>query len=1050
MPNLGFPATSSRHEVIRVLSEQFATAQRNLERPVVDLLDALRQQTGGGPVLLLALGGDDADLPAAAGVSVEVSERWKEVASRLADRITSQGLTAADPLEDEEFRRFAEQEVASLRIGPCRVVGLPWEGALVGALFYPASSTEFAALADAVAGSFAALLLTRRELRQMRARLARSQVETAILLDLSRGITSTLNLQEALGSLALVMKQLLSPVDKVRIRLRDANGNYSLVAPTDSGEAEIGLLPPDHPLDRMLSEAGRPFLIVEDLPAISHRDVFVDSLLREGMRSALIAPIRGKDRNLGYLAALSMSPRRFAEFDGDLAAALAGHAATAIENSARFAHAGEQIQRRNAEITQLADSLQQRVIELSILNELGVMVNSVLDVRQVLDLIVKSAVDISGAESASLFLREGRSARFSVQSSRGLSDEFLKKVSSLSSERGLVAEIVRTKKPLVVQALDQESRFRYPEIVDEGIQSVLGVPLLAEDAVNGILFVSNRRPVSFTEDDQRLFSLLASQAAVALRNARLFEEMQRRVTELTTLHDLGLAVNSVLDLKSVLDMVVRSATEITDSRSSSIFLYDKTRDEFRVGAAVGLDEDFLEQARVTDRQTLTRLVLKEGQPIAISDLDRDARFTTDLVRSRGIKSQICFPLKAEEVIGVFYVNNFEPHEYSDDEMRLFSILANQATIAIKNARLFQGLQQRVSELSAMYDVAQAVSTSADLRMVLSATVLKLSVLLAVQRCRILLWDEESRELVPQEVTGSWEPPARERGAISDSAALATHVFKGGETFVSNDAENDPRILERFVDVLGIRTLVVAPLKVGNRSIGVIELANKQEGETFTEEDLKLLSTLASQAAAAIQNARLYQDLRGSYLLTIRSLAEALDSRDTYTRGHSDRVSKVSLAIARSLGLSDGDVEQAMLAGVLHDIGKIGVREAVLLKPGKLTDDEFDEIKKHPIIGARILRPIPAMQPLVPLVLHHHERFDGKGYPSGLLGRDTPIGSSIIGVADAYDTMTSDRPYRKALPIERAMEEIHRCAGTQFRPEAVEALDKAMRQPDWPR
>jgi HD-GYP domain-containing protein (c-di-GMP phosphodiesterase class II) len=169
------------------------------------------------------------------------------------------------------------------------------------------------------------------------------------------------------------------------------------------------------------------------------------------------------------------------------------------------------------------------------------------------------------------------------------------------------------------------------------------------------------------------------------------------------------------------------------------------------------------------------------------------------------------------------------------------------------------------------------------------------------------------------------------------------------------------------------------------------------------------------------------------------LIRTLEAKDFYTRGHSQRVTLYSVAIAEELGVTGQELENLYRASVLHDLGKIGVREAVLNKPGKLTEEEFADIICHPETAVRILEPIPFFRPLLPAILHHHERFDGKGYPSRLVGKNIPLASRIMTIADTFDAMTSTRAYRKALPVADAIAEIRRCSGTQFDPDIVPAF-----------
>ncbi len=188
-----------------------------------------------------------------------------------------------------------------------------------------------------------------------------------------------------------------------------------------------------------------------------------------------------------------------------------------------------------------------------------------------------------------------------------------------------------------------------------------------------------------------------------------------------------------------------------------------------------------------------------------------------------------------------------------------------------------------------------------------------------------------------------------------------------------------------------------------------------------------------------QLANKHHELRTAYVQTVGALAEAVDAKDAYTRGHSERVGVYASKIAREMGFTKEFIERVYIAGLLHDVGKIGIRDAIITKPGKLTDEEYDEIKRHPEIGAKIIEPVDFLADVVPCVRHHHEWFDGssRGYPDRLIGNQIPLPSRIILVSDTVEAMTSDRPYRKALPLEVVVAELHKFSGSQFDPACVE-------------
>jgi GAF domain-containing protein len=236
------------------------------------------------------------------------------------------------------------------------------------------------------------------------------------------------------------------------------------------------------------------------------------------------------------------------------------------------------------------------------------------------------------------------------------------------------------------------------------------------------------------------------------------------------------------------------------------------------------------------------------------------------------------------------------------------------------------------------------------------------------------------------------------------------------------------------------SLVCVPLLAKGRVLGVINVNDKANGQPFIPDDVSLLSTIAAQVAVTIENARLYEQLRANAFRTVQALVVTLETKDAYTSGHSQRVTDYADAIGRQLALPAGELSLLRYAAQLHDIGKIGITEEILHKPGPLDDGEWQVIRSHPVVSERIIQPLDFLATVKGVVRHHHERWDGQGYPDGIRGDRIPLLVRILGVADAYDAMTSPRPYRcRPLNHVEAMDEIARSMGTQFDPQVVTAL-----------
>jgi HD-GYP domain-containing protein (c-di-GMP phosphodiesterase class II) len=278
------------------------------------------------------------------------------------------------------------------------------------------------------------------------------------------------------------------------------------------------------------------------------------------------------------------------------------------------------------------------------------------------------------------------------------------------------------------------------------------------------------------------------------------------------------------------------------------------------------------------------------------------------------------------------------------------------------------------------------------------------------------------------VVGDCRVEARELlRALSEPIHDALSV---GETQVHNDIvpDCDWGRLRSYV-----HRFVCVPLERDHRPLGVLIAIDKNDRTEFNSVDLKLLNNVGNQCSMFLENAALYHDMQDLFMGVLHALTRSIDAKDAYTRGHSQRVAELSKALAQKVGLTDEQCERVYLSGLLHDVGKIGVPESVLTKPGRLTDEEFAAIRKHPTIGGQILGNIRQLQDIIPGVLYHHERWDGRGYPHMIAGEKIPLIGRIICVADSFDAMSSTRTYRPALPLETVLDEIKRCAGTQFDP-----------------
>lgn len=354
-------------------------------------------------------------------------------------------------------------------------------------------------------------------------------------------------------------------------------------------------------------------------------------------------------------------------------------------------------------------------------------------------------------------------------------------------------------------------------------------------------------------------------------------------------------------------------------------------------------------------------------------------------------------------------------------------------------------EKKLKQLEMLMNVSALINSTLDHSEIQERTIKALMTLLDAEAGSLMLIDEETGELYFEVATGE-KGQMLKQIRLSKGQGIAGWVAMNGEPLIVNDVQADSRFFGKADKQSGFitKSIICVPVKSKDKIIGIIEGINKVSG-AFTQYDVELMENLSNQVAIAIENAKLYNELKEAFYDTAEALAETIELRDPYTGGHTRRVRSYSMIIGAYMELDKKQLENLKLAAILHDIGKIGVRDETLLKQDRLTDEEFLKMKMHAQYGADILKHIKQLRHVIPGVKGHHERTDGRGYPEGLNDGSIPLTARIIAVADTFDAMTTNRPYRKGLTTEHALDEIKKCAGTQFDAEAVDAFLKAWQE-----
>jgi HD-GYP domain-containing protein (c-di-GMP phosphodiesterase class II) len=571
-----------------------------------------------------------------------------------------------------------------------------------------------------------------------------------------------------------------------------------------------------------------------------------------------------------------------------------------------------------------------------------------------------------------------------------------------------------------------------------GINEAL-TPIHGNGSVIGALCLGRKGAIGFAQNELGLLDELGSMAAVVLENSRILQAVTGQASKLDTaldaLGEISQALTTVTQGKKVLEQkTLEAAVRVTMSTAG---LLTRTTPEGMQKVIMSLGFPAEVDALVFQNgQGVVGAVMLSGRSTAVPDVSAsfDLQTPPDLV-TYGLQAAICVPmLEDENLWGTLSVFATKKRDWTANDQRVLATLGNQGVVAIRNAELYDDNKRDIWELKNLQEALQAATSTLDLNQVLQQVLAGAAKASSAQIGCLAL--EDSGRLVLKGGFGT-DSTTAERLALGlggdicrDVMSTATPVMQSMEHEAGADSPLNPR------------AVLCVPITLRGKPQGVLFLANYQVGHVFSDDHRNLVTELAAQAAVAIDNARLFKDREEVIIASLEALANAVDARDPYTRGHSERVTQYSLMIARQMKYAPKDPgawSRLERGGRLHDIGKIGVPDAVLQKAGKLTDAEFAKMKEHPVVGFNILSGLKMLTDELVIVRSHHERYDGKGYPDRLKADKLPMFSWIVSAADAIDAMTSDRPYRKGMSLQIAIDQVRTGAGTHFHPDVAEAV-----------
>ncbi|HIE53152.1 MAG TPA: GAF domain-containing protein, partial [Armatimonadetes bacterium] len=524
---------------------------------------------------------------------------------------------------------------------------------------------------------------------------------------------------------------------------------------------------------------------------------------------------------------------------------------------------------------------------------------------------------------------------------------------------------------------------------------------------------------------------------------RLYQQSQAdRLAKLAALHEVSGLLMSSAQLDQALETIVAVTARTTQSQVCRLFLIDWASGELRAETT-----HCLEGAERLDRlispafeKAVAMQVLEREEPVQIEDLRQDIALGMETYPRPVAMLSVPLLARGRPVGTLSLIRESETNSlasFGEEETHLLATFAAQAAVAIENAELFDRFTRKSKELSALFEIGAAATANENLDDMLSQIVNSTVSLMEAEVGILKLLDEANSVCI---VAQAGRPRSmREKDYQRMAQELAERTVRQRAPVQLRD-ERLMRLPQS--ETHGLSALLSVPL-LGQTTLRGALIVGSVRPRLFTQEEIDFLLALAREATMVIENALLVRNLRRYYLRTIEALSSALEAKDAYTKGHSQRVADLASAIAEWLDFSPREVEDLKIAGYLHDIGKIGVLEGLLLKPSALDDLEFALMRRHLIQSVNIIEPVGLSERILRAISHHHERLDGTGYPRGLRGEQVSLEGNILGVADAFDAMTSNRPYRPAMNPEEALAEIKAQVGKQFRPEVVEALEAVL-------
>jgi diguanylate cyclase (GGDEF)-like protein len=691
------------------------------------------------------------------------------------------------------------------------------------------------------------------------------------------------------------------------------------------------------------------------------------------------------------------------------------------------------------------------IAHMKMLQSLSGKLNRLNDVRQIGDSIANELRTLIDYHNCRVYVMEdGNLDLIAFRGQSVAKREEMPEAFSFKVGEGVTGRAAASAKPVLVSnALECDFAIHFPD-TEPVEKSIAAIPLRYGPRVIGVVVISKLGIDQFDEDDVRLLEVLAGHASVALENARLYEAQRREAENAKALLQFSEIVAKSPSFYAIGDETVEMVSRLLDASQVVLWLGNERTGEFGCAAQTGYAGNT--QAAASIRRRISKGIgdsLLENKKAPFVLRTHEAARVFD-VTGEAPRVAIAPLGQGDGLTG--WISVTEPdgklHHFTEDRLRLLAGLANQATNAMQKALLYKYQKEEAEIANASLEFSRQLATAEDLNQVAHRTVELAARILGSPKTALWMQEMETGNLLAEALWGVEDGERLNYFNASFSGEVARPLLSADEPFILRPADYEG--IEGASALAKEALAAVAPLKLdGGRMACIVVEAPAYGDYEFSERKMRLLAGIAHQSKLAIDNACSYENLESTFLSTVEALANALEAKDEYTSSHARSITDMALEVGTALGMSSKGLKQLELGALFHDIGKIGIPSSILLKPGPLTDEEREIIETHPELGEKILAPIARLEDVRPIVRHCHEHFDGSGYPDKKVADDIPIESRVILVCDAFHAMTTDRPYRKRLPVEEACSRLERSSGKQFDPRIVEVFLRLMRDhPGW--